>query len=88
MTDKTGGPAFPLLISNQRDRCVRMFGETVEPGTDCQFTGVSTRDYFAIKALETVGAIYTREDLVTWDYRHFAEHAYRMADAMLAERDK
>ena len=50
--------------------------------------GMSLRDYFAAKALTMVGATNTQADLETWDYHHFAEYAYRMADAMLAERAK
>lgn len=50
--------------------------------------GISIRDYFAAQALIMVSAGNNQEDLATWDYCHFAEHAYRMADAMLLERAK
>ncbi|WP_405120713.1 hypothetical protein [Pseudomonas leptonychotis] len=49
---------------------------------------MTVRDYFAIKALAVIGTGQTQEDLRTWDYKHFAEHAYSMADAMLLERAK
>lgn len=41
------------------------------------------RDYFAAKALQ--GQMSTGQDM-TWE--QYAQDAYRMADAMLAERDK
>lgn len=51
-------------------------------------TGISMRDYFAAQALTMVSAGNEHTDMVGWDYRHFAEYAYRMADAMLVERAK
>lgn len=50
--------------------------------------GISIRDYFAAQAFIMISAGNEHADMVGWDYRHFAEYAYRMADAMLAERVK
>jgi hypothetical protein len=67
--------------------------ETGGPAFPVAFTttplqGMSLRDYFAAKALHMIGAGNTQEDLATWDYKHFAEYAYALADAMLLERAK
>jgi hypothetical protein len=50
-------------------------------------TGITIRDYFAAKALVTVSA-YRPEDVEGWHPEHFANHAYAIADAMLAARTK
>lgn len=47
------------------------------------FEGMSLRDYFAAAAL--TGFI---QDGMARDYDQNARHAYRTADAMLAERDR
>jgi hypothetical protein len=66
-------PAFPMCIDN---------GETVK-----YVMGMTLRDYFAAKAMEsfmsgwTARNIYPPNDLVV------AEHAYAMADAMLKARE-
>ena len=70
---KNQDPAFPVVLGGS-DR-------TLSPG-------MTLRDYFAAKALTMVSAGNEHTDMVGWDYRHFAEYAYRMADAMLAERAK
>lgn len=64
-----GGNAFPI------------------PGlqNDESFNGMSLRDYFAAKALDTVSA-YSPEDVATWSAADFARHAYETADAMLSAR--
>lgn len=81
-------PAFPCLVHNISDAPIEVSGYTVEPDAVVQFGGLSKRDYFAAKALTMVGAANTQQDLATWDYRHFADYAYRMADAMIAEGSK
>lgn len=48
-------------------------------------SGMSLRDYFAAKALDTVSA-YPPEDIATWSAADFARHAYGVADAMLTAR--
>lgn len=67
---KDGGPAFP----QPRDLDLSLSGY--------EQTGMSLRDYFAAKAMQTL-IIYPNvhgEDVPT--------HAYAMADAMLKEREK
>lgn len=49
--------------------------------------GMELRDWFAGQALSTVAA-YQQEDVATWSYKDFADHAYGIADAMLREREK
>jgi hypothetical protein len=52
---------------------------------DESFNGATLRDYFAAAALATV----PRYDPSTnWSSADCADHAYRVADAMLAERAK
>ena len=73
MSNKTGGPAFPRPAS-------------ADPLFDarCQAqTGMTLRDYFAAKAMQ--GWIVSN---VEASNKQFAEAAYEMADAMLAERGK
>lgn len=67
----TGGPAFPL-----HNHGVQTLGLHV--------TGMMLRDYFAAKAMQT----YMISE--TWNpdtYKNAARLAYRVADAMLKERD-
>lgn len=68
-----GGPAFPM-------------GANEYSGTGPCW-GMSLRDYFAAKAMQgafTGSPIPSSEDEKTY----IAMHAYRMADAMLAAREK
>lgn len=76
MTDKTGGPAFPVPATELH-------------GTD---TGMSLRDFFAAKAMSAdlsnsdeslagYGSQFTDAQLES-----FAAFYYRMADAMLKAR--
>ena len=73
MSKPTNPTAFPYSVDN---------GETVKYAT-----GMSMRDYFAARAMEsfisgwTARNIYPPNDLVV------AEHAYAMADAMLKARE-
>jgi len=50
-------------------------------------SGMTLRDYFAAHAL-TTSLGYEKEDIAIWEPVDFACHAYRVADAMLAERLK
>ena len=71
--DKTGGPAFPC------DRTA------TDDGSVIRTTGMDLRDYFAAKAITGClpgSAFSTRELQIK------AQWAYRMADAMLSERNK
>ena len=49
-------------------------------------TGITLRDYFAGKELSKTEAVDVCG--TTYDYARLADHCYRMADAMLAERAK
>ena len=51
--------------------------------------GLTIRDYFAAKAMQGF-CVSTVEDSPVggWDFKYLAEHAYRCADAMIAEREK
>jgi hypothetical protein len=70
---KTGGPAFPQASYNMKG------------GYDI-IGGMTLRDYFAAKAM--VGWLTTWEFDESVNAATLAEFCYRMADAMLAERDK
>lgn len=67
MTSKTGGPAFPV------DEHAWMRG----------LIGISTRDYFAAKAMQ---AILSDPNYVSVD-KKLAEQSYNVADAMLEARE-
>lgn len=82
MSQDNSGPAFPVAYDHQ------LFQPDTVAEAKRLAGGMTLRDYFAARALTMVGAGNSQEDLATWDYRHFAEYAYRMADAMLAERAK
>lgn len=54
-------------------------------------TGMSLRDYFAAKAMQSLILSNPYYDLVVenrQEPRHYAADAYKLADAMLAERSK
>ena len=77
----TGGPAFPVVG--------HMYGEKLGGQLD---RGMTLRDYFAAKAMQGLLAAnwcesYRElESSVGWNM--VAADAYRMADAMLAERSR
>lgn len=83
MSKPDGGPAFPRLAT----RAVSVAGNFAvgDPGS----AGMSIRDYFAAHALSflVVRDVTTmkRDDELT---SALAEGAYKLADAMLAERAK
>ena len=74
MSKKTGGPAFPTEAYDlDRKGYVREEGMTL-------------RDYFAAKAMQGNLASWPEDQL--FNPKDIAEHAYGVADAMLAERGK
>ena len=78
MSATDGGPAFPAQW------------ESPISGDPMQSLGMTLRDYFAGQAL---AGMFASEGVgpegSTWgEIPDVAQHAYRMADAMLAERDK
>lgn len=75
---KDGGPAFPVLHSIDGNW-------TKEPLPE--YRGMTLRDYFAAKAMQ--GLLASRTDRAThWSKIDDADYCYKLADAMLAERNK
>lgn len=72
MSNKDGGPAFPVALGSQPDQHL------------CA-TGMSLRDYFAGQAIVCVLADSSSS---ADDIPRIAAAAYLVADAMLAEREK
>ena len=70
-----GGPAFPMTVQEDIDCC---------PRYAAGYGGMSLRDYFAGQALAGMLADSTRQGSL----ENYAEDAYGIADAMLAEREK
>ena len=73
MTKDTSEPAFPTQESWRSD------GGRVRAGQ-----GITLRDYAAFKAMQGLLANHNFE----WPIDAFAHHAYRIADAMMEERNK
>ncbi len=69
----TGGPAFPFWCDSNGM---------------ADFQGMTLRDYFAAKAMQSL--MHTQYVDMTYEGEPaaMAFEAYRLADAMLAERDK
>jgi hypothetical protein len=66
----TGGPAFPLVI----------------PPEHSYSTGMTLRDYFAAKAMQST---FDSPIETTSEGKYYiAMHAYKMADAMLKAREQ
>lgn len=73
MSKNTGGPAFPRQPH-------RLANGMLEGNNE----GMTLRDYFAAKAMQGM----LTDDYRTSDFGMYAEDAYRMADAMIVEREK
>lgn len=71
MTKDTGGPAFPC--------------EGVVTNDGILYEGMTLRDYFAAKAMQSVFAEGNFAFTLT-DYEHMSNVSYAMADAMLKAR--
>lgn len=69
-----GGAAFPSFVRGQ------------------DYPGMSLRDYFAAKAMAAMVSDYMTYNGPCFGLDHFnnnvSGHAYQMADAMLAERER
>jgi hypothetical protein len=74
MSANSGGPAFPL----------QSIGPEFSPG----YAGMTLRDYFAAKAMQAVPMAQSHLHDIPAAYERIAQHAYKMADAMLATRGK
>lgn len=81
MDKKTGGPAFPT------DKKIHEITHQEYPS---QFPGMNLRDWFAGQALAGLASRYLDLEGQTEEacIRSTASIAGKMADAMLAERDK
>jgi hypothetical protein len=87
MSDKdNGGPAFPVATQQSGSG---------EYGHQCaanewQFPGISTRDYFAAKALPQVIATCASDTRKPGESPedYFARRSYMLADAMIAVRNE
>ena len=81
-----GGPAFPCKSERKlidSGPGWQSFGEFEPVG----ISGMSLRDYFAALAMQSIiSGSYPKTMNLTKEI--FAESSYRMADAMLAEREK
>ena len=73
MPNATGGPAFPESYINIQ-------------GNMYTQPGMTLRDYFAGQAI--IGALCNIAADCIWNYDDVPAMAYRLADAMLAERAK
>ena len=69
---KTGGSAFPSP------------GVVMSHGQQGAYEGMTLRDYFAAAAMQGLLADYQTDGKDT----DFARRSYKLADAMLAEREK
>jgi len=79
MSNKNGGPAFP---SGESYYTTDLSGNRTRHGKSPQYKGMTLRDYFAAMAMQAK----CTDGYSSWKY--LAQDAYRIADAMLAERDK
>ncbi len=76
MTDKIGGPAFPRPLKKY-DSSLNEYYLDHE-----NYPGMTLRDYFAAKAMQgIVGKDFSEAEFIS-------KHSYKIADAMLKERDK
>ena len=76
MSNKTGGPAFPVPLDTA-------MMANLGPSTGAM--GMTLRDYFAAKAMQ---GILTDPSWKGFVETSMAAMAYEVADAMLAERNK
>jgi hypothetical protein len=73
MSKNNGGPAFPSSIVDD----------------SLHVPGMTLRDYFAAKAMQGFCVVTVDDSPIgDWKLDYLAKHAYLMADAMLAEREK
>lgn len=86
MNKNTGGPAFPITSSWYSHESGSGY---VDYAVDGSNEGLTIRDWFAAKAMQ--GLIASPRGTPTGadaTDTYYAEMAYIMADAMLAEREK
>lgn len=86
MTDKTGGPAFPLAtgwVEDLQNGSPKKLVTVRELGR-----GMTLRDYFAAHAVTGIVSTVDFEGAEGFDPVVCANTAYSLADAMLVERAK
>lgn len=82
MSKETGGSAFPIPIAGDSAG----FVDAEECGAQ---TGMTLRDYAAIKAMQAMVSNHHIFDYTTdSQINYVVDGAYRLADAMLAARNK
>ena len=86
MKTKDGGPVFPLCgtIVKQYQPTGIVTGESLQGFQ----SGMSLRDYFAVKAMQGLLSYTHAADRFRGDLKCAAIEAYEIADAMLTERKK
>lgn len=90
MSKNTGGPAFPLPLTDKQER---RWNEAMTMGALDDPNGMTLRDYFAAKALQGYISYMGCEAEATGymggqNAKVLALNAYKFADAMIAEREK
>lgn len=86
MKNDNGGPAFPLCgsIVKQYQPTGIVTGESLQGFQ----SGMSLRDYFAVKAMQGLMSYTFANDRYHGDLKQCVHEAYEIADAMLTERKK
>ncbi len=86
MKKKDGGPAFPVMAEHEIYRDSGYHKVVYPEG------GMTLRDYLAAAVVSEVLRVYAADNKCGVGVEHLprnvAAHAYRVADAMLAEREK
>lgn len=77
-----GGLAFPGTRSEQVNMFVDSEGSTIPTYADCEYPGMTLRDYFAAAMMTRIGIGWPNEE----NRSVLATQAYQMADAMIAAR--
>lgn len=86
MSKDTSAPAFPFQIVATSD-CVGLLGENLEAGDNVTYTGMTMRQYAAIKAMQSL--ISENDRFKNKDHvEMMVQVAVQYADALLAELEK
>jgi hypothetical protein len=84
---KDGGPAFPVSTRQAGAPNESAYGHQDNYDT-WQFGGMTLRDYFAAKAMAAVPMPQSHLHDIPEAYDRIAQHAFKMADAMLRARSQ
>ncbi|HED3420906.1 TPA: hypothetical protein R4139_004896 [Enterobacter hormaechei subsp. hoffmannii] len=89
MKIQAGGPAFPYVLVNNSSDPMNTFGIELAPGKTADFGGMTLRDYFAAKAMQSalLASKQNHESSFETFAQSVAEVAYDVADAMLRARE-